>query len=98
MNITGENLQDSGHIFKKYFKSKTMKDLKKIANALGYEIELDQIESKGWMRLRHSKAPEDKEWSLIVYKDDNFEGAIGRMGDMLVRVGKHIKINQILEI
>lgn len=74
------------------------KKLEEIATLLGFDIESEQWENKGWIRLRHGKATQDREWALIIYTEDGFEGAVGKMGEMLLKVGQLIKIQQINSI
>lgn len=75
------------------------KKIEEVATLLGFEIESQHWSDKqGWMRLRHMKATQEKEWALIIYKDDGWDGAIGKMGEMLLKVGQLIKIQHINSI
>lgn len=75
------------------------KKIGEVANLLGFEIESQQwLKDGGWMRLRHMKATQEREWALIIYKEDGWEAAIAKMGEMLLKVGQLIKIQQINSI
>ena len=75
------------------------KKIEDVATLLGFEVESQQWgKDNGWMRLRHGKATPEKEWALIIYKEDGWDGAVGKMGEMLLKVGQLIKIQQINSI
>lgn len=75
------------------------KKIEDVATLLGFEIESQHWSDKqGWMRLRHMKATQEREWALIIYKEDGWEAAIAKMGEMLLKVGQLIKIQQINSI
>ena len=42
------------------------KKLEEIATLLGFDIESEQWENTGWIRLRHGKAPQDRVWARIM--------------------------------
>jgi len=76
------------------------KKIEEVATFLGFEVESQNWsdKSKGWMRLRHMKATQEREWALIIYKEDGWDGAVGKMGEMLLKVGQLIKIQHINSI
>ena len=75
------------------------KKIEEVAILLGFEVESQQwLKDGGWMRLRHGKATQERDWALIIYKEDGWDGAIGKMGEMLLKVGQLIKIQQINSI
>lgn len=76
------------------------KKIEEVATLLGFEIESQNWsdKSKDWMRLRHMKATQEREWALIIYKEDGWDGAVGKMGEMLLKVGQLIKIQHINSI
>lgn len=75
------------------------KKIEDVAILLGFEVESQQwYKDTGWIRLRHHKASQEREWALIIYKEDGWAGAVGKMADMLLKVGQLIKIQQFNSI
>ena len=66
-----------------------------IASGLGFHLDYDQWEERGWMRMQLKDSLDEKEFRWIIYKDSEISWTMKQAGNILFKAGQKAKIQQL---
>lgn len=76
----------------------TKEDIIKIADGMGFFLDLDQFEEKNWMRFELKKRELDEScFRWIWWKNDDLQFNLSHGAQILFKAGQKAKIQQINE-